>query len=348
VLLDDSRVYKLIADTSGIERELLTGINFPGYSKLSLNLQNNPPALFSPKSYHDNFYSYPVSVPGSVEAAVVESSGNVLFSGTDGGSIKKRWNALPDGEILIGKNRSGLIITEGSSIYPHGILGDSVEPRAISIVSFAGEPAVGHIIEAAGGLVFETLKPLLLDIDGRPGDEIIVTASDSDLGARLQMYSGHGELIAEGAPVGRGFRWAHLLSAAPFGPGGEWEIAVVKTPHIGGHLEYYRLEEDRLRVVHSARGFSTHRIGSRNLDMAVAGDFDGIPGAEILIPSQDFTELYAVKRTKTGSEVLRTISLASPLTTNIAACSDEEYLSIAFGGRNGVLYLLDENIGKRH
>lgn len=128
------------------------------------------------------------------------------------------------------------------------------------------------------------------------------------------------------------------LAAAPFGPSGESEVVDVVTPHIGGTVEFYRLEDDILRVVAKVPGFRTHAIGSRNLDMAVAGDFDGDGRIEILVPSQGMDEIGAIRRTEEGAEVAWTLPIDGKVSTNLAAVSsDSGGLTLGVGRNDGVL-----------
>ena len=96
----------------------------------------------------------------------------------------------------------------------------------------------------------------------------------------------------------------------PLWPNGELELVDVLTPHLGGVVEFYRWEGDQLKVVAQIAGYTSHVIGTRNLDMAAAGDFDGDGYVELLLPNQARTELGAIRRTgdgadtEAGSEVL--------------------------------------------
>ncbi len=153
------------------------------------------------------------------------------------------------------------------------------------------------------GDVVEGIAPISNDLDGDGIREIPVTVSNSRTGARLIVFNDAGEPIAFGPAVGRGSRWRHQLAVAPFGASGEVEIVDVLTPHIGGIVEFYRLENDILKVVVKIPGFRSHKIGSRHLDMAVAGDFDGDGRVELLVPIQTLDEIGGIKRTLDGAEV---------------------------------------------
>lgn len=62
-------------------------------------------------------------------------------------------------------------------------------------------------------------------------------------------------------------------------------------------------------IVAEAAGWSSHALGARNLDQAMAGDFDGDGRAELLAPSQDRTRLGGIRRTQAGAEVAWTVPL---------------------------------------
>lgn len=104
--------------------------------------------------------------------------------------------------------------------------------------------------------------------------------------------------MAAGPAVGRGNRWRHQLSVAPFGSNGEMELAEVLTPHIGGIAGLYRLNGDSLDLVVQRDGVTYHPLGTRNLDMGLAGDSQ----PELVAFNQSFTELMALRRTIDGIE----------------------------------------------
>ena len=55
----------------------------------------------------------------------------------------------------------------------------------------------------------------------------------------------------------------------------------MRTPHIGGIVEAYRLVEDRFELVASQPGYRSHQLGSSNLDMALLADLVGDGRLEI-------------------------------------------------------------------
>ena len=160
------------------------------------------------------------------------------------------------------------------------------------------------------------------------------------LGDNNFVFDETGAQIAAGPAIGRGSRWRHQLVVAPFGPEGQLELVDVLTPHIGGTVEFYQLAGKTLRIVAKLPGYTSHVIGTRNLDMAVAGDFDGDDRLELLIPNQSRTELGAIRRTVDGAEVAWSLSVEGIVNTNLAAVTlTDGRLMVGVGRGDGVLRL---------
>jgi hypothetical protein len=246
---------------------------------------------------------------------------------------------LLDGRVLTDTRGRSLLLSDPTDLYPHGILGDRTEPQGIVIL--ASDGAMENHWSLDDRTVFETLAPIWIDLDRDGSREIVITRSGDAAGASLQVFSETGDLVAAGPPIGAAFRWTHLLAVGPLGPDGAQEIVTVRTPHIGGVLEYYRLRGSHLELVHARPGFSTHRIGSRNLDTAVAADLDGDGRAEVLLPSQDFRTLHLVARSSTGSRVIWSRELDGAMSSNIAVVTSEDTLALALGTAEAELLIWD-------
>ena len=262
VLLNDSTVQKVVVEESGKVSVLKTDFSVPSDTILSIDTGSNPPRLFDPQLYKNNFLTPPVRLIANNRIAAIDASGLLSIQDQDI-LYRLKTDPLIDGRILQNVKGQILVLTGSSKKYNHGILGDTKEADGFAIIDTDKKPAVRHEFFLKGNNVFETLMPVWTDINLDNKKEIILTKSDSRSGAQLQIYTEDGKLIASSDPIGKGFRWMHLIAAAGFGPGGEIEITAVRTPHIGGVLEYYRMKDGKLRVVHKRAGYSTHRIGSR-------------------------------------------------------------------------------------
>mgnify|MGYP005857046571 FL=1 len=203
--------------------------------------------------------------------------------------------ALPDTRILSDGVGRLLFLSTPTSEYPHGVLGDEYEAKTITLVDAIETPQIVRVIQIDPGDVIEGITPIWVDLDGDGGREIIVTQSNAVSGARLVVYHEDGSLFASSEPIGQGFPWRHQLAVGQFIEGGPQEIAVIRTPHIGGVIEIYVVEQDRLVIRAELSGYSSHQIGSRNLDSALAADFDGDGQIEIVVPDQSHTALAGIE-----------------------------------------------------
>jgi hypothetical protein len=228
-------------------------------------------------------------------------------------------DALPDARILSDGDGRLLFLSTPTSAYPHGVLGDEIEAKTITLVGVLDTPRVLRVIQIDPGDVIEGIAPIWMDLDSDGGREIIVTQSNARTGARLVVYREDGSLYASSEPIGQGFRWRHQLAVGQFIEGELQEIAVIRTPHIGGVLEIYAIEGEELVIQAALSGYSSHQIGSRNLDSAVAGDFDGNGQVEIVVPDQSQTALAGIEWAEAGLNIAWEAPLGGRLSTNIAA-----------------------------
>ena len=111
----------------------------------------------------------------------------------------------------------------------------------------------------------------------------------------------------------------HLIGAGPLAPDGEPEIIAVRTPHIGGIVQAWRVVGDRLELAATTEGYSSHQLGSANLDMALLADVDGDGRLDVVVPTQDHRALGLLIRTTDGFEELDRLTLVGELATNVAA-----------------------------
>lgn len=254
------------------------------------------------------------------------------------GSEVLRINPLSDGRILTDEKGRLLLLTDPTNRYGHGVLGDRIEAGSFTLIETDPRVTISNRIVIDGQAVIEGIMPIWTDIDKDGNREILVTISDRVSGARLVLFDEKGKVLARGPAIGTGFRWRNQLAVAPFGPHGEMEIVDTHTPHIGGPVEFFRWEGDRLTLVASVRGFTSHVMGSRNLDMALAGDFDGNGTVEIIVPSFDRRELGAIERTGRGAQVAYRLELGARLITNLSALvSENGDLGMAAGNDDGIL-----------
>jgi hypothetical protein len=295
-------------------------------------LLTGPPDLASP-------LTHPIRL-SSGQTVFIDQEGNVVF--WDGAEIRNRLavKALPDARLLVDETDRILVLTAPTSRYGHGVLGDSLEAAAVTLIETEPEPQVALTIPIPEPSVVEGLAPIWADLTGDGSREIIVTLSNAEQGAQVVVFNEAGERVAAGPAIGQGHRWRHQLAVAPFGLQGALELVDVLTPHIGGTVEFYRPGEEALSIVARVPGYTSHVIRTRNLDMAAAGDFDGDGQVELLLPNQARTALGGIKHAAAGAEVAWTVPVDGTVSTNLAAVTlANDGVAIGVGRADGFLRL---------
>lgn len=250
-------------------------------------------------------------------------------------------DALPDARLRHDGGPNLLVYSDPTDRYPHGVLGDRLEAGSITLVEILDDRlTLTRRIPLPDGKVAEGIAPLWIDMDADGQRDIVVTWSYARQGAQVAVLRADGSLLAAGPSIGQGFRWRHVLAAGPLGPRGERELVEVRTPHLNGVVNFYRLAGHELQIAASQAGFTSHVLGSRNLEMAAAGDFDGDGRGEVLVLTPDRTALAAIGRVEGGAEVRWQIPVGGTLSTNLAAVSTAEGVIVVGAGRSdGVLRL---------
>lgn len=304
------------------------------------SLGSTPPLLYVNEGNPD-FVVAPSGNAGETYPAVL-SDGRLAYTLPEGGVVVGDTtldvNALPDGRILVDDQDRLLLLSDPTNRYAHGVLGDELEAGSITLIATQPETAVVNTITIPEPQVIEGIMPLWVDwnLDGQR--EIIVTVSDANQGAQIVMFNEAGEQIAAGPTIGQGGQWRHQIAVAPFGPNGEWELAAVLTPHLGGVVEFYRWNGSALEIVAEQTGFTSHVINTNNLDMAAAGDFNGDGRFELLLPTQDRTALGGIQRTEGGAEAIYQLPIGGQMVTNLAAAKTlTGQTAVAVGRDDGVL-----------
>ena len=192
---------------------------------------------------------------------------------------------LPDARLvqvdLDGRGDGGhvaVLAGPDSSRYDHGVLGDAVEATRVLWLERHGLDVLRELSLPAPH-VFEDIAPRPVMLPGAPRGRGLLTVRSGPDGGQLALVVADPErpqglqLAAVGDAVGRQ-RWL-----APTTDGRHW--AAVHTPHIGGVLHIYQSEGGRLTRRRLQGDVSTHRIGSREVDLAAW--LQGL----LMLPSQD-------------------------------------------------------------
>jgi hypothetical protein len=171
--------------------------------------------------------------------------------------------------------------------YNHGVLGDAIEGGSLVVLDNAGRK---YELVLPDAFVFEDITPRIADLDGDGQNEVITIRTKLTAGAAIAVYQLQGDKLVEKAstpPLGTPHRWLSIAGIADFLGEGHREIAVVKTPHIGGVLEVLSLQANKLvRLYPPQLGYSTHFIGAPFVSLAAVGDVSGDGAAKLVLPNQ--------------------------------------------------------------
>jgi hypothetical protein len=339
-ILDDGRAEAFHIQEDRVQSIAVEPTKLPPGMPPVLTLEDSLPVLLTAGEGLASELTHAISLnPPTGAVAYLTQSGDLVIEQNDE-AIQIAVGALPDARLLMDESGRLLFLSDPTTRYGHGVLGDGIEAGSITLVETMPSSQVSLVLEPVGEKVIEGIAPIWADLNGDGVREIIVTESDAQHGAQIVVYDEQGSRMAIGPAIGRGFRWRHQLAVAPFGPNGELELAALLTPHIGGVVEFYRMKGDQLEIMAQVPGYSSHLLGSRNLDQAIAGDFDGDGRVELVVPNQVQEILGAVRRNSEGAESVWSLPLGGRLSTNLAAVSHwSGEMTLGAGREDGVLRL---------
>lgn len=272
------------------------------------------------------------------EFVYVDQNGDVVFWSEEQEIERLAINALPDSNLLVDDKNRILVLTQPSTRYDHGIFGDQIEASGFAIIDAQKRKLIQEASVPQKDVI-ESLKPIWVDWDQNGTKEIVLTLSNDQDGARLVLFDETGKQLAEGQPLGQSHRWRHALTVGAFLSKDKLELAEITTPHIGGTLQFieWDQESESLKVTASGSEYSTHSIGSKNLDMhtSMDSDFDG--QIELWVPSQGKNELIGVQRTAEGFNTINQFPLQGYISSNIVSVSNDDQAILAAGTDSATL-----------
>ena len=185
---------------------------------------------------------------------------------------------LPDNTIVYYDNYT-FILTNPTDKYKHGILGDNIESETLTYFNSNEIENVNKInVINFSPQVFEGLFPIVSD------NLIITTLSGDGRGSQIVGFDFNGVEVFSSSVLSSG--WRHVL-----GFENSYIINVVK-PHVLGELEVLKIVNKSLVQVSNLNGYSTHRIGSRNLDIFEFYTFEN--KRYLILPTFDFSSVAVV------------------------------------------------------
>lgn len=250
-------------------------------------------------------------VPAGDDLAFVDDAGRIHV-----GDRSADEGTLPDARPVTDGDGRVVTIAGATDRYDHGVLGDELEGGAVVEAARDGARLGLRRVTAPAGLVIEGHAPIWADVDDDGRRDVVVVLSDDEDGGRPAALTGGRWRVGPG--IGQGRRWRHAIAVGPFGPGGEVELVAGRTPHLAGGLEFLRLGDDGWRVTAALEGLTSHELGSRNLDQAVAGDFDGDGRPEAVAMDPGRETLVAVAHTGDGAREAWRAAAGGAVVTNLA------------------------------
>lgn len=303
----------------------------PPTTMTSFSLMPSPPEMAP--------YTHPVQL--GERLLYVTDSGDLALLAGDVLLDRLALNIQPDARLSV--NAAGQVALYAQATnqrYVHGIMGDDLEGTVLMVVAVVDDALqVVARVDLPGDHIYEGLSPMWADVDGDGIEDLITTVSNGHDGARNRVYFFDGTMIlreVDGPVIGQPNRWQHQIAWGPFGADGESLLVDVLTPHIGGIVRFHRYTGDALEVIASIGGHTSHVINTRNLDMAVAGDFNGDGVLEIALPTQDRTRIEGIQLTVEGAQVVWSLPVDGVATSNLAAISaNGRSLALAVGTEDG-------------
>ncbi len=227
--------------------------------------------------------------------------------------------------------------------YDHGILGDRIEGGSLIVVDDSG---LCNTITLDPGHVFEDITLRIADIDGHGRNDVVVIRSGLATGAAIAIYSVPGSALVERAsipPIGLTHRWLNVAGIADFNGDGALDIAIVKTPHIGGRLDIWTMRGGRLMLLAAAKGFSNHVIGSTELGLAAVADANRDGLADLALPADDRSTLRIVGLRGSSIVDIASVPLGAPIVAAIGKMVTEGRPVFIVGLQDGALVLVRPN-----
>lgn len=228
-------------------------------------------------------------------------------------------DGIPGGTIAVAAGAGVAAAYYGAPTrrYDHGILGDAVEGGALIVTDRSGQRFELTLDQAH---VFEDIAPRIVDMDGDGLNDVVTIRSGLTTGAGVAVYSVAGGSLHEiGAipEIGLSHRWLNIAGIADFNGDGAIDIALVRTPHIGGRLELWTLSGGGFVRLAAAEGFSNHAIGSTMLGMSAVADIDGDRVVDLAVPSADRTVLRFMSARSGSWHEVASVAAGSPIVTGV-------------------------------
>ncbi|MEN0042121.1 MAG: hypothetical protein AAF764_12425, partial [Pseudomonadota bacterium] len=232
------------------------------------------------------------------------------------------------------------IYGDATERYAHAVLGDGIEGGSLIAI----DAALGELIDKLvlpDNLVFEDRWPRAVDLDGFGKTHVVTLLSEARSGgavAVFEMVNGKLAQVAQTPHIGTANRWLNIAGIADFDGSGSSSIAVVRTPHIGGTLQFWRWSQGSLTKTTELFGFSNHQYGSPELRLSAVEDFDNDGVSDLALPSANRRSLKLVRLSSMKDpqiELMAEIPLPSPIDKAIGVTRNGDDVVLTVGLEDG-------------
>lgn len=274
-------------------------------------------------------------------------------------------NLLTDARIIVDStdnnndnstSKEVFILTDPVDSYPHGALGDILEPTKLLLLERCHNNnsktntdfCLKDMLKLPEGMeVFETIKPVITEYANgtKTSKGIALVASSIDVGSAAYIYDNTSSMLFSSKPIGQGFRWLLILGSAMVN-NNQSLLVINETPHLSGIVKFIDIINNKTL---SIDGFSAHDYGSRNVGMYAISDVDNDGQDDLVIPTLNKKKIAILSIFENNDDTIYvndSLDLSDKLTSNIFTLdiNYDGYVDIIAGDRSGNLYIFTSQV----